>query len=1216
MISKRLVKKSAIILFVLFFLFSVTGFFILPPVIKSVLVNKLSENLHRSVSVGSVKVNPYKLAVTIDNVVIKERSSSENFLSFSKLRFNLHSLSALKSGIVVDEIYLEYPFVRIVRKDSQTYNFSDLIKEDDSKKPDPKKEPFRFSINNIQIAGGKVEFIDALKNTNHIVNDIVITLPFVSNRAHYVETYIEPHFSAVINDTLFIAQGKTKPFADSMETVVDLNIKNMDLPYYLAYLPAKPKAKIESAFFTVAAKISYKQYKDKQPSLSLTGDFSLEKLVIKDAKNAGMVSLPSASVNMDSSDLMDRKVHIARVVLDSPSINVVRSIQGINLMDIMPPKNVEEAKKEPETKKENADPKKEFIVEVSEILLKSGSLDFSDTSLKKPFRTELKSIEAVITDFSNKPEAGSKYKASLQTESSEKLNMSGVFVMAPFSVDGDFSVKSVPLAKYSPYYEERLNFDLQSGIIDFSAGYSVAEKKMLLNSLSANLKTLALKRRDAEETFVSIDEAALRKGEIDLNAKNISLGEISTSQGMVRIIKSKDGSMNIQNLVASKTTLQPDKSAESADSASVANKDAGSDAPWVLTIANVKAAGYSIEFDDNTTFTPVKSKLSDISVSVKNISTKKSAKAEFGAAALINETGRFETSGAFALDPMSADAKIAARNISITPFQPYFADKVRILVTKGDISASGNISGSYEKDKIPSGWFRGEVVVTDFASVEKAGAADFLKWNALALSEMEVGMNPNKVGISKVSLTDFYSKIVINSDGTINLQNVMTDKSRRRTEKPQDVLKQSDLQKPQPKAVETVKAEPGLNNAVQPGQKTDIRVDQITMQAGTIDFTDNLIKPSYSARLTEIGGSVSGITMDSKKPADLNLRGKFDQYAPLEITGKIYPFPADLLVNLDFRFRDMDLSPVSPYAGKYMGYSIQKGKLNFDLKYSIANRRLEAQNNILLDQLTLGERVESPTATKLPVKLAIALLKNRKGEIDLDVPVSGSLDDPKFSVGSIILKVIVNLLVKAATSPFALLGALFGGGEELSYMEFDYASSDIAPADAKKLDNLVKALSDRPGLKLEIEGYVDADKDKEALLQLTFKRKLKAQKLKRLAKAGSVSLKLDEIKIDDKEYAEMMKAAYREERFPKPRNIIGMAKDIPASEMEKLMLTHIKITEDDLRMLAKNRAAAVKDYIIKSGKVEPQRVFLIETKSLAPEKKQKLKNSRAEFKLN
>ncbi|MCE5311580.1 MAG: DUF748 domain-containing protein [Nitrospiraceae bacterium] len=1199
MVSQRTIKKAGIISLIVFIVFSIIGFFVLPPVIKSVLADKLSEALHRNISIGSIKVNPYTLSVTINDVVIKERDSSDNFLTFSKLYLNLNSFSAVRSGIVVDEIYLENPSVRIVRRDAQTYNFSDLIKKTDEKKP--KDKPFRFSINNIQLAGGRVEFIDELKNTRHHIKDIVITLPFVSNRAYYVETYIEPHFSAVINDTLFIMQGKTKPFANSMETELNLNVKNIDLPYYLAYLPARPKAKIESALFSTAARISYKQYKDKQPSLSITGDFNLDKLSIKDAKNSGMVSVPSIALNIDSSELMEKKVHIAKFIVDSPFINVVRSADSINLMDLMLPKSAEAQKSAAAGKKDEAGQgAKQFIVEAADVQLRSGRVAFSDSSLARPFKTELKKIDVAVTNFSNQADAGSQYKASLETESNERLNLSGSFVLAPFSVDGEAGIKSVPLAKYRPYYEDRLNFDIESGMLDLSAAYSVSEKRRTISSLSADLKALVLKKRDANEPFVSIASTSLRKSEIDLSARSIRLGELRTSQGMVRIIRSKDSSMNLQNLIASKQ-----QAVSAQDTAVEKQKDAQPDAPWMFSAGLLKASGYQVEFEDNSTFMPVKTKVSDIELSVKNISTKKESKGEFSAALKLNDTGKIESSGIAGLEPMTVDAKINANSIGISPFQPYFTDKFRVLVTRGDISASGSMSGSYEKGKEPAGLFKGEVVVTDFATVEKAGAADFLKWNALALSEMEVSMNPNRVIINKVSLTDFYSKIAINSDGTSNLQKMMADKSRTAASKTAAAKTE-----PAPKQPEPVKkeSEPG-------GLKTEVRVDQITMQAGTIDFSDNFIKPSYAARLTEIGGSVSGITMDRKKPADLNLRGKFDQYAPLEITGKLYPFPDDLFINLDFRFRDMDLSPVSPYSGKYIGYHIQKGKLNFDLKYSIVKRKLEAQNNILLDQLTLGERVDSPTATKLPVKLAIALLKNRKGEIDLDVPVSGSLDDPKFSVGSIILKVIVNLLVKAATSPFALLGALFGGGEELSYMEFDYASSAITAADAKKLDNLVKALADRPGLKLEIEGYVDAEKDKAALVQLTFQRKIKAQKLKQLAKTGAVSVKLDDIKIDQKEYADLLKAAYKEERFPKPRNIIGMAKSLPGPEMEKLMLTHIKITEDDLRQLAKSRASAVKDYIIKSGKVEQQRVFLIETKSLAPEKKQKLKDSRAEFKL-
>jgi hypothetical protein len=259
--------------------------------------------------------------------------------------------------------------------------------------------------------------------------------------------------------------------------------------------------------------------------------------------------------------------------------------------------------------------------------------------------------------------------------------------------------------------------------------------------------------------------------------------------------------------------------------------------------------------------------------------------------------------------------------------------------------------------------------------------------------------------------------------------------------------------------------------------------------------------------------------------------------------------------------------------------------------------------------------VENPKATKLPVKLAIALLKDRKGEIKLDLPVTGSLDDPKFSVWSIILKVLINLISKAATSPFSLLGALFGAGEELSYLEFDYGRTAITEQNAKKIDTLVKALHDRPSLKLDMEGHVDLEKDKEGLIQYLFDKKIKAQKLNEMVKKGQPAVPVDDVKIEPPEYEKYLKIAYKEEKFPKPRNILGMAKDLPAPEMEKLMLTHIEIKEGDLRALASQRAMKVKDAILKSGQVEPERMFILEPKSLAPEKKEKIKDSRVDFKL-
>jgi hypothetical protein len=249
------------------------------------------------------------------------------------------------------------------------------------------------------------------------------------------------------------------------------------------------------------------------------------------------------------------------------------------------------------------------------------------------------------------------------------------------------------------------------------------------------------------------------------------------------------------------------------------------------------------------------------------------------------------------------------------------------------------------------------------------------------------------------------------------------------------------------------------------------------------------------------------------------------------------------------------------------------------------------------------------------VKLGVALLKDRKGEIHLDIPVSGNLDDPEFSVGSIIMKVIVNLLVKAATSPFALLGAVFGGGEELSYAEFDYGSADIGPETRKKLDTLVKALADRPGLKMDITGRSDPEKDREGLKRYIMMRKVKAQKLKDMLRKGGEGASLESVMVSTSEYPEYLRRAYGAEKFPKPRNLIGMAKSLPVPEMEKLMLTNTHVAEDDLKTLAMDRALVVKDYLLKSGKIGQERIFMSEARAGAEDKKDTAKRSRVDFRL-
>jgi hypothetical protein len=344
---------------------------------------------------------------------------------------------------------------------------------------------------------------------------------------------------------------------------------------------------------------------------------------------------------------------------------------------------------------------------------------------------------------------------------------------------------------------------------------------------------------------------------------------------------------------------------------------------------------------------------------------------------------------------------------------------------------------------------------------------------------------------------------------------------------------------------------------------------------------------------------------------------KLDNAAPVDINGKINPLSKDLYLDIVANARDIELSPFSPYSGKYVGYGIEKGKLSFNVKYKVENRKLDAQNQIILNQLTFGEKVESPTATKLPVLLAVALLKDRNGVIDINLPISGSLDDPQFSVGGIILKLILNIITKAVTAPFALLGSLFGGGsgEELSFVEFDYGRATLTPAAEAKLKTLATAMNNRPALKLEISPRVDPVNDLEGLKKASLERKVKAQKFKELARRGEAPASVDDVQVASGEYERYLKAAYGAESFPKPRNVIGLAKDIPVPEMEALMLKYTQVGDDDLRDLANRRAQIVRDRILASGQITSDRVFIVASKTTSADDKSKGRSSRVDFSL-
>ena len=349
--------------------------------------------------------------------------------------------------------------------------------------------------------------------------------------------------------------------------------------------------------------------------------------------------------------------------------------------------------------------------------------------------------------------------------------------------------------------------------------------------------------------------------------------------------------------------------------------------------------------------------------------------------------------------------------------------------------------------------------------------------------------------------------------------------------------------------------------------------------------------------------------------AEVDLRGNLESHSPLQISGTVNPLRDDLFVDLTISFKDIELSPATPYSGTYLGYEIDKGKLFLDLKYHIENKQLQASNKVFVDQFTFGKSVESSKATKLPVRLGIALLKDRNGQINLDLPVSGRTDDPKFSIWGMVWQVVANLFIKAATSPFALLSSMMGSSEDLSSVSFAPGSAILAPSEEKKLATLAAALSQRPGLKVELSGFVDKQRDPEGYRTELLLQKMRQEKYLELAKSSQIKSgdDADTMVIQPAEYSRYLKAVYLKEKFPKPRNLIGMIKDLPDAEMKKLIIANTKVGDQDLQQLAAKRAAAVRDHLIIKGKIESQRIFQKQDNILKPSKQENSPASRVEL---
>jgi hypothetical protein len=828
---------------------------------------------------------------------------------------------------------------------------------------------------------------------------------------------------------------------------------------------------------------------------------------------------------------------------------------------------------------------------VGEIQVDGGRIHFSDNHTKTPFRSEIVAVRSAVHDLTNTGAKPATASLSFATSTGASFNATANLLLKPFSINGTLDLAKLRIKDYAPYYSRFAAASVDDGSLDLKSAYAVTASDgryhAALSQLGVSLTSLALRRNGEKQPFVKIASAGVKDAAVDLDKHTVVIPQFSTSGGMISVARGRDGKLDLQKLVPpSAGKPQP--------------ADGSPSPPWTISVGKFAVAGYTAKWRDQTPAKPVTISLDKIDINAENLSTAPKTQSKATLRFAVNGKGSVAGDAAFGLDPLSVDLKLDAKGVNIAPLRPYIAKATNIIVTRGQASIKGNIAFRESAHQGIHVTFSGNAGLANFASLDAASSEDFLKWKTLSLNGIRAATEPFSMSVHSVALNSFYSRLIINPNGRLNVQDILHPGGKSAPVK-SAAAKERTPERPAPAAR-------GAAHGPQ------IKIEKVTLAHGNINFSDHHIKPNYSANLTDIKGAVTGLSSSPKSRAAVKLAGFVNHDAPIDITGEINPLGPSLYADIKAVAKDIELSPMTPYSAKYAGYDIEKGKLSLDVHYHIEDQKLTAENHVFLDQLTFGDKVDSPDALNLPILLAVSLLKDRQGQIDIHLPVSGSFNDPQFSIGGIIVKVIVNLITKAVTAPFALLSSAFGGTEELSYATFDPGRSTLTDSARKKLQTLAKALNDRPGLKLEITGRSDPATDTDGLRHALLRRKVVAEKLKDTGKksgpdsAGNVTL-------SDSEYAKYLRAAYSDADIKKPRNFIGMAKKLPVPEMEKLLLAHIHVTGNDIRELANRRALTVKDYLVHEGKVPQQRIFIVAPKVTAAGIKDKSKASRVDFAL-
>ncbi|MBS7559026.1 MULTISPECIES: DUF748 domain-containing protein [Pseudomonas] len=869
-----------------------------------------------------------------------------------------------------------------------------------------------------------------------------------------------------------------------------------------------------------------------------------------------------ANLQLDS--LWKRALHLADVELDQPKTEILFDKEGkLNLLALF---------KLPASEPTPSDPDaKPFPVRIERIKLAGGYLHFKDLRPSEPIEFLYNKLDFELKNLSTLPDDSADMTLVATGPEGGQIDWSGNFSVTPLASEGTLKVTDGKMKAWWPYVRDAVPLVLEDGVVNLSTHYKFSltkETELLLDNTSISVAPFAIKAPDGRP-LARLERLDISEATVDLAKQHVIVGKIRSQKLETWAALEADGQLDWQKLFAS----QPAKPAAKPQpaTADTTKEPAVPSKPWQVLLKDVELRNYQVHLADRQAKPAVALDVGPLNLDLKNFDSLNQSPFTLKLDTGLGKQGKVSATGEVNLNPITAKLKVQTKDIDLRVAQSYISPFIRLELRSGMLGS--DLAVDLKKVEPLTFSITGRAEVDQLHTLDTLKTRDFVKWKQVVVEGLNY-QHGDSLTISQVNLMQPYARFIINDDRTTNID---------------------DLLIPQPAGGSSKSSGKPAPSSSKP---LGIHIGKIAINDGSANFADLSLTPNFATAVQQLNGHIGTIDSRQAKPAEVDVKGKVDRYAPVTIKGSVNPFDPMAALDIATSFKRVELTTLTPYSGKFAGFRIRKGRLNLDLHYMITKGQLKAENKLVVEQLQLGEKVDSPDAVDLPIRLAVALLKDTDGKISIELPISGDLNNPQFSVMPIVWQTLRNLVLRAAQAPFKFIGGLVTGGdsEDLSSVSFAPGSSELSKESESALTTLAKALKERPTLRLEIEGTSAQSSDGPLIAEQRLEREYQYNYYKILQRRGDkVPAQASLLQVPEGEKAPLLEGIYRTRlKQQPPAEWTQLSRDERSAKLREGLIKFWSGSDVLLRQLGQERASSIKDFLVDKGQLADDRVYFID----------------------